>query len=137
MWTTRRLGCRLSRAQDESIDRRYAIMEEAMLKDGFEMLRMREAMRWTIPSLPFVALDGFWKVPMSPLIGAVCCGLLAVTSPAAAQAPVEIRATALEKPRRIHIVEPSPATREATRPRAADFYGDDVRGRPETAFLQP
>src|SRR5260370_28536695 len=96
------------------------------------MLRMREAMRWTIPSLPLVALGGFWqndrmKVPMSLLIGAVCCGLLAVTSPAAAQAPVEIRATAPGKPRQIHIVEPSPATRDATRPREADFYGEDVR----------
>jgi len=108
-----------------------------MLKDGFEMLRMREAMRWTVPSLPLVALDGFWKVPMSPLIGAVCCGLLAVTSPAAAQAPVEIRATAPGKPRQIHIVEPSPATREATRPREADFYGEDVRVRHEPAFIEP
>jgi hypothetical protein len=112
-------------------------MEEAMLKDGFEMLRMREAMRWTIPRLPLVALDGFWKVPMALLIGAVCCGLLAVTSPAAAQAPVEIRATAPEKPRQIHIVEPSPATREATRPREADFYGEDVRVRHEPAFIEP
>jgi len=112
-------------------------MEEAMVKDGFEMLRMREAMRWMIPSLPLVALDGFWKLPMSPLIGAVCWGLLAVTSPAAAQAPVEIRATAPEKPRQIRIVEPSPATREATRPREADFYGEDVRVRHEPAFIEP
>jgi hypothetical protein len=112
-------------------------MEEAILKDGFEMLRMREAMRWTVPRLPLVALDGFWKVPMSLLIGAVCCGLLAVTSPAAAQAPVEIRATAPGKPRQIHIVEPSPATREATRPREADFYGEDVRVRHEPAFIEP
>jgi hypothetical protein len=107
------------------------------------MLRMREAMRWTAPSLPLVALGGFWqndrmKVPMLPLIGAVLCGgLLAVTSPAAAQAPVEIRATAPEKPRQIHIVEPSPATREATRPREADFYGEDVRVRHEPAFIEP
>ena len=108
-----------------------------MVKDGFEMLRMREAMRWMIPSLPLVALDGFWKLPMSPLIGAVCWGLLAVTSPAAAQAPVEIRATAPEKPRQIRIVEPSPATREATRPREADFYGEDVRVRHEPAFIEP
>src|SRR5260370_17673503 len=99
MWKTRRLGCRLSRAQDESIDRRYAIMEEAMLKDGFEMLRMREAMRWTIPSLPFVALDGFWKVPMSPLIGAVCCGLLALTSPPLPQTPAQIPPPPPQHPR--------------------------------------
>ena len=45
----------------ESIYRRYAIMEEAMLKEGFEMLRMREAMRWTIPSPPLVALGGFCR----------------------------------------------------------------------------
>ena len=58
-------------------------------------------------------------------------------SPAAAQAPVEIRATAPEKPPQIHIVEPSPATREATRPREADFYGEDVRVRHEPAFIEP
>jgi hypothetical protein len=98
---------------------------------------------WTVASLPLVALGGFWqndsmKVPMSPLIGAVlCCGLFSVTSPAAAQAPVEIRATAPEKPRQIHIVEPSSATREATRPREADFYGEDVRVRHEPAFIEP
>jgi len=77
------------------------------------------------------------KVPLSPLIGAVCCGLLVVTSPAAAQAPVEIRTIAPEKPRQIHIVEPSPATREATRPREADFYREDVRVRHEPAFIEP
>src|SRR6266851_2439670 len=36
-------------------------MEEAMLKEGFEMLRMREAMRWMMPRLPLVALGGFWQ----------------------------------------------------------------------------
>src|SRR6266478_4677264 len=91
-------------------------MEDAMLKDGFEMLR---------------------KLPMSPLIGAICCGLLAVTSPAAAQAPVEIRATAPEKPRQIHIVEPSPATRGASRPSVAECYGEDERVSPEPACIEP
>src|ERR1700738_3033851 len=88
------------------------------------------------------ALGGFWqndrmKGPMSRLIGAVCCGLLAVTSPAAAQAPVQIRATAPEKPRQIRIVEPSPATREATRRREAHFCGGDGRVRHEPAFIEP
>lgn len=56
---------------------------------------------------------------------------------AGAQAPVEIRATAPEKPPQLRIVEPSPATREATRPREADFYREDVRVRHEPAFIEP
>ena len=36
--------------------RRYAIMDEAMLKEGFEMLRMRETMRWTTLILPLVVV---------------------------------------------------------------------------------
>src|ERR1700730_7182578 len=77
------------------------------------------------------------KVPMSPLIGAVCCGLLAVTSPAAAQTPVEVRPPPRKTSRKTHIAERSPATREATRPREADFYGEDVRVRHEPAFIEP
>jgi hypothetical protein len=66
-------------------------------------------------------------------------GLLAVmiAGPASAQNPVEIRATAPEKPPQLRIVEPSPATREATRPREADFYREDVRVRHEPAFIEP
>jgi len=61
---------------------------------------------------------------------------LGAVSPASAQAPVEIRASAPEKPPQIRIVEPTPATREATRPREADFYGGtDVRVRLTTADL--
>ncbi|MGH7396650.1 MAG: hypothetical protein ACRELW_03845, partial [Candidatus Rokuibacteriota bacterium] len=41
---------------------------------------------------------------------------------AGAQSSVEIQATAPEKPPQVRIVEPTPATREATRPREADFY---------------
>ena len=67
--------------------------------------------------------------------GLVGAGL---ASPAAAQAPVEIRATAPEKPPQIRIQEPSPATREATRPRETNFYpGTDVRVRHEPAFIEP
>ncbi|HUP35017.1 MAG TPA: hypothetical protein VNC82_06145 [Candidatus Limnocylindria bacterium] len=58
-------------------------------------------------------------------------------STALAQAPVEIRASAPEKPPQITIVEPTPATREATRPREADFYGTDVRVRHQPAFIEP
>lgn len=66
-------------------------------------------------------------------------GLLAlmVAGTAFAQNPVEIRATAPEKPLQIRVVEPSPATREATRPREADFYREDVRVRHEPAFIEP
>lgn len=63
---------------------------------------------------------------------------LGTPSPAAAQAPVEIQASAPEKPPQIRIVEPTPATREATRPREADFYGGtDVRVRHQPAFIEP
>ncbi|HWN14665.1 MAG TPA: hypothetical protein VNU02_12435, partial [Candidatus Dormibacteraeota bacterium] len=57
--------------------------------------------------------------------------------PAAAQSPIEIRATAPEKPQQLRIVEPSEATRQSTRPREADFYREDVRVRHEPAFIEP
>jgi hypothetical protein len=62
---------------------------------------------------------------------------LGAVSPAIAQTPVEIQASAPEKPPQIRIVEPTPATREATRPREADFYGTDVRVRHQPAFIEP
>jgi hypothetical protein len=62
---------------------------------------------------------------------------LGAASPALAQTPVEIQASAPEKPPQIRIVEPTPATREATRPREADFYGTDVRVRHQPAFIEP
>lgn len=76
---------------------------------------------------------------MKLLTAAVVVGFiwLGAGSPARAQAPVEIRASAPEKPPRISIVEPTPATREATRPREADFYGTDVRVRHQPAFIEP
>ena len=58
-------------------------------------------------------------------------------SPAIAQSPVEIQATAPEKPPQVRIVEPTPATREASRPREADFYREDVRVRHQPAFIEP
>ena len=69
----------------------------------------------------------------------VALGVLALALPgtASAQNPVEIRATAPEKPAQIHIVEPSPATREQTRPREAEFNGTDVRVKHEPAFIEP
>jgi len=70
---------------------------------------------------------------------AIGSGLLLVTlaAPAPAQSPIEIRATAPEKPRQLRIVEPSEATREVTRPREANFYREDVRVRHEPAFIEP
>jgi hypothetical protein len=62
---------------------------------------------------------------------------LGAESPAIAQTQVEIQASAPEKPPQIRIVEPTPATREATRPREADFYGTDVRVRHQPAFIEP
>ena len=69
------------------------------------------------------------------ILGGLCW--LGAASPAIAQAPVEIQASAPEKPPQLHIVEPTPATREATRPREADFYGTDVRVRHQPAFIEP
>lgn len=63
--------------------------------------------------------------------------LVTLTAPAAAQGPIEIRATAPEKPQQLRIVEPSEATRQSTRPREADFYREDVRVRHEPAFIEP
>jgi hypothetical protein len=62
-------------------------------------------------------------------------GMLA--APAFAQSPVEIQATAPEKLPQIRIVEPTPATREATRPQESDFYREDVRVRHQPAFIEP
>lgn len=76
------------------------------------------------------------RAVVAVLIAGVLTGcLLAV--PTWAQSPVEIRAPAPEKPPQFRIVEPSPATREATRPREADFYREDVRVRHEPAFIEP
>jgi hypothetical protein len=69
------------------------------------------------------------------IVGGLAC--LAQAAPALAQSQVEIEAPAPEKPAQIRIVEPTPATRDATRPREADFYGQDVRVRHEPAFIEP
>src|SRR5260370_40578063 len=66
-------------------------------------------------------------------------GLLfvALASSALAQSPIEIRATAPEKPQQLRIVEPSEATREPPRPREADFHREDVPVRHEPACIEP
>ena len=64
-------------------------------------------------------------------------GWVAGAVPAHAQSPVEVEAPAPEKPGLVRIVVPPPATREATRPREADFYGEDVRVRHQPAFIEP
>ena len=71
------------------------------------------------------------------LAGAGLVFLFGAGSPTMAQTPVEIQASAPEKPPQIRIVEPTPATREATRPREADYYGTDVRVRHQPAFIDP
>ena len=78
------------------------------------------------------------KAPSSLGVVMVVGGLgLGFTSAAMAQGPVEMEATAPEKPPQFRFVEPTPATREATRPREADFYREDVRLRHEPAFIEP
>ena len=74
------------------------------------------------------------RVALMVLVGLSWVG---VALPAVAQSPVEIRAPAPEKPPQLGIVEPTPATREATRPREADFYREDVRVRHQPAFIEP
>ena len=72
------------------------------------------------------------------LVAGFLVALVGAPASVAAQSPVEIRATAPEKPQQFRIVEPGPATREATRPREADFYpGSDIRVRHEPAFIEP
>ena len=63
--------------------------------------------------------------------------ILALAAPAFAQGQVEIRSTTPDQGKHFEIVQPSPATREASKPREADFYGDDVRVRHEPAFIEP
>jgi hypothetical protein len=75
------------------------------------------------------------KQSLALLIGGVVW--LGAASAAVAQSPVEIQASAPQKPPQIRIVEPTPATREATRPRETDFYGTDVRVRHQPAFIEP
>jgi hypothetical protein len=80
------------------------------------------------------------KLPVALPVAVILGGLawLGATAPAIAQTPVEIQASAPEKPSQLRIVEPTPATREATRPREADFYGGtDVRVRHQPAFIEP
>jgi hypothetical protein len=80
------------------------------------------------------------RIPVALPVAVMIFGGLAwlgAAAPAIAQTPVEIQASAPEKPPQIRIVEPTPATREATRPREADFYGTDVRVRHQPAFIEP
>jgi hypothetical protein len=68
---------------------------------------------------------------------AVLASLIALwAAPARAQGQVEIRATTPPQPR-FEIVEPGPATREATKPREHDFYRDGANVRHEPAFIEP
>jgi hypothetical protein len=61
---------------------------------------------------------------------------MALPDLAAAQSNVEMRTAPAPSPH-FEIVSPGPATREATRPRDADFYREDVRVRHEPAFIEP
>lgn len=63
--------------------------------------------------------------------------VLALASSALAQGQVEIRSTTPDQGRHFEIIQPSPATREASKPREADFYRDDIRVRHVPAFIEP
>lgn len=71
----------------------------------------------------------------SLLLLAVIGGALAVVPGAFAQGQVEIGTTAPTP--RFEIEPPSPAEREATKPREADFYREDIRVRHQPAFIEP
>lgn len=63
---------------------------------------------------------------------------LAVAAPAAAQIPVEVRTSAEPaQQRELELIAPAPGAREVTRPREADFFGEDVRVRHEPGFVEP
>jgi hypothetical protein len=70
-----------------------------------------------------------------PALAGVAVGL-GLVGTALAQKPVEMETAPPQAPR-FEIVPPSPATREATKPREADFYREDVRVRHEPAFIEP
>ena len=63
---------------------------------------------------------------------------LACATPAAAQAPVEIKSSTPEQPKQFEIVVPGgPTTREKSRVPDADFYGDDQRVPYDPALIEP
>ena len=68
--------------------------------------------------------------------------VIGLAGAAFAQGQVEIRSTTPEKSRELKIEPQGPATREATKPREADFYprdnyGRDIGVRHEPAFIEP
>jgi hypothetical protein len=71
------------------------------------------------------------------LLGVALAALLAGLLPGAARAQVEIRATPAEPPRRLELVVPGPTTRELTRPREQEWYGEDQRVPYNPAFIEP
>ena len=74
---------------------------------------------------------------MRGLIAAVLgVAILGGVELAHAQSQVEIETAPGQMPR-LEIGPQGPATREATRPREADFYRDDIRVRHEPAFIEP
>ncbi|MCI0547620.1 MAG: hypothetical protein L0027_10085 [Candidatus Rokubacteria bacterium] len=63
--------------------------------------------------------------------------VLGLTAPALAQGKVEVRSIETPQGRRFEVISPNPAPLDATRPRDADFYGDDVRIPYEPGFIEP
>src|SRR5262245_8475764 len=74
---------------------------------------------------------------MKRLLLALSVGVTLAAVPAAfGQGQVELGTTTPPTPR-FEIEPQSPVDREATRPREADFYRDDVRVRHQPAFIEP
>jgi hypothetical protein len=61
---------------------------------------------------------------------------LAAVSPAVAQTGVEV-STSADPKGGIEIFAPAPGARDATRPREADFYREDIRVRHEPGYIKP
>ncbi len=74
------------------------------------------------------------KVAMIVLIG---LGSLAVAGTCDAQSQVEVVSPEPEPRRGLEIVVPGPSSRELTRPRDLEFYGEDQRVPYNPAFIEP
>jgi hypothetical protein len=63
--------------------------------------------------------------------------VLAAVVPCLAQSRVEVRTSAPAGERPLELVTPSPGASEISKPREADFYGQDVPVQHEPGFIEP
>jgi hypothetical protein len=70
-------------------------------------------------------------------VAAVALVVLGSVATGFAQGKVEVRASAPEGERPLEFVTPSPGASEISKPREADFYGQDVPVQHEPGFIEP